>query len=177
MAKSETSKNIDIEALLGKTSERTSKEVNIEPKEEFKKEKAPVVEEKAPVVEETASEKNARIADEALKNAAATAALKAAIDANSQIALNNSEREYVIQKKKYMLNKCKEDEVVKFTGNKIYAQYFGKVYSFMYNTIPVVVKFDGSTQGFPRFVYEEIMRRIQRFSEASTPKKVDVELN
>ena len=69
MAKSETSKNIDIEALLGKTSERTSKEVNIEPKEEFKKEKAPVVEEKAPVVEETASEKNARIADEALKNA------------------------------------------------------------------------------------------------------------
>ena len=170
MAKSETSKNIDIEALLGKTSERTSKEVNIEPKDETK-------EETAPVVEETASEKNARIADEALKNAAATAALKAAIDANSQIALSNSEREYVIQKKKYMLNKCKEDEVVKFTGNKIYAQYFGKVYSFMYNTIPVVVKFDGSTQEFPRFVYEEIMRRIQRVSEASTPKKVDVELN
>ena len=170
MAKSETSKNIDIEALLGKTSERTSKEANIETKEETK-------EEKAPVVEETASEKNARIADEALKNAAANAALKAAIDANSQIALNNSEREYVIQKKKYMLNKCKEDEVVKFTGNKIYAQYFGKVYSFMYNTIPVVVKFDGSTQEFPRFVYEEIMRRIQRISEASTPKKVDVELN
>lgn len=170
MAKSETSKNIDIEALLGKTSERTSKEANIETKEETK-------EEKAPVVEETASEKNARIADEALKNAAATAALKAAIDANSQIALSNSEREYVIQKKKYMLNKCKEDEVVKFTGNKIYAQYFGKVYSFMYNTIPVVVKFDGSTQEFPRFVYEEIMRRIQRVSEASTPKKVDVELN
>lgn len=170
MAKSETSKNIDIEALLGKTSERTSKEVNIETKEENK-------EEKAPVVEETASEKNARIADEALKNAAANAALKAAIDANSQIALNNSEREYVIQKKKYMLNKCKEDEVVKFTGNKIYAQYFGTVYSFMYNTIPIVVKFDGSTQEFPRFVYEEIMRRIQRVSEASTPKKVDVELN
>lgn len=170
MAKSETSKNIDIEALLGKTSERTSKEANIETKEETK-------EEKAPVVEETASEKNARIADEALKNAAANAALKAAIDANSQIALSTSEREYVIQKKKYMLNKCKEDEVVKFTGNKIYAQYFGKVYSFMYNTIPVVVKFDGSTQEFPRFVYEEIMRRIQRISEASTPKKVDVELN
>lgn len=170
MAKSETSKNIDIEALLGKTSERTSKEANIETKDETK-------EEKTPVVEETASEKNARIADEALKNAAANAALKAAIDANSQIALNNSEREYVIQKKKYMLNKCKEDEVVKFTGNKIYAQYFGKVYSFMYNTIPVVVKFDGSTQEFPRFVYEEIMRRIQRISEASTPKKVDVELS
>lgn len=170
MAKSETSKNIDIEALLGKTSERTSKEVNIETNEENK-------EEKDPVVEETASEKNARIADEALKNAAANAALKAAIDANSQIALNNSEREYVIQKKKYMLNKCKEDEVVKFTGNKIYAQYFGTVYSFMYNTIPIVVKFDGSTQEFPRFVYEEIMRRIQRVSEASTPKKVDVELN
>lgn len=170
MAKSETSKNIDIEALLGKTSERTSKEVNIETKEENK-------EEKAPVVGETASEKNARIADEALKNAAANAALKAAIDANSQIALNNSEREYVIQKKKYMLNKCKEDEVVKFTGNKIYAQYFGTVYSFMYNTIPIVVKFDGSTQEFPRFVYEEIMRRIQIVSEASTPKKVDVELN
>ena len=51
---------------------------------------------------------------------------------------------------------------------------FGPVYTFLYNTIPVTVKFDGSTQKFPRFIAEELNRRIKEVSEANT-NKVDIE--
>ena len=49
-------------------------------------------------------------ADAAMKNAAASAALKAAIDANSEIAMKEAEKTYIIEKKKVMLEKCKKDE-------------------------------------------------------------------
>ena len=113
-------------------------------------------------------------ADAAMKNAAASAALKAAIDANSEIAMKEAEKTYIIEKKKVMLEKCKKDESVDFVGQKIFAQYFGPVYTFLYNTIPVTVKFDGSTQKFPRFIAEELNRRIKEVSEANT-NKVDIE--
>ena len=134
------------------------------------------VEEPKIVVPDKVNESVAKT-NEAMSNAAATAALKAALDANSAMALSEAEKTYVIEKKRDMLNKCKNDDVVEFVGQKIYAQYFGLVYTFMYNTIPVTVKFDGSTQKFPRFVYNKIVEKINLVSEASTPKKVDVTLN
>lgn len=109
-------------------------------------------------------------ADEALKKAAATAALKAAIDANSEISEKEAERTYIKEKMNFMLSKCKNDEVVKFRGDKLYAQYFGKVYTFLYNAIPVTVRFDGSVQEFPKFIYDKIMEKIHEVSEANTPK-------
>lgn len=131
-----------------------------------------------PEVKEVSKEENSSVSksNEALQNAAATAALKAAIEANTNIALSEAERTYVVEKKRDMLNKCKNDEVVKFVGQKIYAQYFGPVYTFMYNTIPVTVKFDGSTQEFPRFVYNKIVEKINLVSEESTPKDIKIEL-
>lgn len=113
-------------------------------------------------------------ADEAMKNAAANAALKAAIEANSEMSMKEAEKTYIIEKKKVMLEKCKKDDVVDFVGQKIFAQYFGPVYTFLFNTIPVTVKFDGTTQKFPRFIAEEINRRIKEVSEANTGK-VDIE--
>ena len=62
----------------------------------------------------------------------------------------------------------------RFCRTKIFAQYFGPVYTFLFNTIPVTVKFDGTTQKFPRFIAEEINRRIKEVSEANTGK-VDIE--
>ena len=69
-----------------------------------------------------------------------------------------------------VLQKCKNDEVVQFRGDKIYAQYFGKVYTFLYNAIPVTVRFDGSVQEFPKFIYDKIMEKIHEVSESNTPK-------
>lgn len=109
-------------------------------------------------------------ANEAMQTAAATAALKAAINANSELATKEAEKTYITEKKKFMLNKCKEDEVVEFVGLKLYANYFGPVYTFLYNGIPVTVKFDGSKQFFPRFIYEKVMQKINEVSDANTNK-------
>ena len=116
--------------------------------------------------------KNVKKADDALKNAAATAALKAAIEANSELSMKEAEKIYIKEKMNYMLSKCKKDKVVKFRGDKIYAQFFGKVYTFLYNAVPVTIKFDGSVQEFPEFIYNKIMEKIHEVSESNTPKEV-----
>lgn len=118
--------------------------------------------------------KSVKKADDALKNAAAVAALKAAVDANNEISEKEAERTYIKEKMNYMLNKCKNDEVVKFRGDKLYAQYFGKEYTFLYNAIPVTIKFDGTVQEFPKFIYDKIMEKIHEVSESNTPK-VEIE--
>ena len=114
--------------------------------------------------------KGVKKADDALKNAAATAALKAAIDANTELSVKEAEKVYIKEKMKFMLDKCKNDEVVEFRGDKIYAPYFGKEYTFLYNAIPVTIKFDGSVQKFPKFIYDKIMEKIHEVSESNTPK-------
>lgn len=118
--------------------------------------------------------KSVKKADDALKNAAAVAALKAAVDANNEISEKEAERTYIKEKMNYMLNKCKNDEVVKFRGDKLYAQYFGREYTFLYNAIPVTIKFDGTVQEFPKFIYDKIMEKIHEVSESNTPK-VEIE--
>ena len=100
----------------------------------------------------------------------ATAAIAAAASAQSKIASNEADKTYIIQKKKHMLNRCKNDDTVEFVGLRLYAQFFGPVYTFLYNTIPVTVKFDGSKQKFPRFIYDHIMRKISEVSESNTSK-------
>lgn len=108
----------------------------------------------------------------AMQNAAATAALSAAINANNELATKEAEKTYIIEKKKFMLNKCKNDKPVKFVGQKIFANYFGPVYTFLFNGIPVTVYFDGSEQEFPEFIYKRIMKMINEVSESNTNKIV-----
>lgn len=124
--------------------------------------------EKKPLTKENS--KGVKKVNDALQNAAATAAIKAAIDANSELSANEAEKVYIKEKMNFMLQKCKNDEVVQFRGDKIYAQYFGKVYTFLYNAIPVTVRFDGSVQEFPKFIYDKIMEKIHEVSESNTPK-------
>lgn len=141
----------------------TDEELGLENKEESKKETK-----KKTITKENST--SVKKADEALTKAAATAALKAAIDANNEISEKEAEKTYIKEKMKFMLDKCKTDDVVKFRGDKLYAQYFGKVYTFLYNAVPVTVKFDGSVQEFPKFIYDKIMEKIHEVSEANTPK-------
>ena len=136
--------------------------------DEPKKEEKKVEPKKQTITKENS--KSVKKTNEALQNAAATAALKAAIDANSELSAKEAERVYIREKMQYMLDKCKNDEVVKFRGDKIYAPFFGKVYTFLYNAIPVTVRFDGSVQEFPKFIYDKIMEKIHEVSESNTPK-------
>lgn len=104
--------------------------------------------------------------------AAATAALKAAINTNNEIAIRESEKTYFIEKKNYMLNKCKNDEVVTRTISKLYAPIIGKVYTFALNGIPVTVYCDGKPHEYPKFIAETIDRKINEISESNTYKEV-----
>lgn len=128
------------------------------------------IETKKPVTKENS--KGVKKTNDALKTAAATAALKAAIDANNEISEKEAEKTYIKEKMKFMLSKCKNDKVVKFRGDKIYAQFFGKEYTFLYNAVPVTIKFDGSVQEFPEFIYNKIMEKIHEVSESNTPKVI-----
>lgn len=119
-------------------------------------------------------EEGKKKADEALKNAAATAAIKAAVDANNEMAVREAEKTYIVEKKKAMLNRCKSDKVVKFKGNKLLANYFGTTYTFLYNTVPVTVKFDGTEQELPEFVYNRLMEKINEVADSNT-NKIEIE--
>ena len=76
-----------------------------------------------------------------------------------------------------MLNRAKEDKKVPFVGQKIFADIFGSTYTFLYNTIPVTVKFDGSTQYFPKFVYDFLMKKINAVSDSNTNHDETITLN
>lgn len=115
-------------------------------------------------VEKTFAEKSAE--------AAATAALKAAIDTNNEIAIRESERTYFIEKKNFMLNKCKNDEKVTRTISKLYAPIIGRVYTFALNGIPVTIYCDGKPHEYPKFIAEIIDRKINEISESNTYKEV-----
>lgn len=149
---------------MTETKKNSTRKVVAEPiiDEEIKEETVEeVVETKA---EPTFAEKSAE--------AAATAALKAAIETNNEIAVRESEKAYFIEKKNYMLNKCKNDEKVTRTISKLYAPIIGRVYTFALNGIPVTIYCDGKPHEYPKFIAEIIDRKINEISESNTYKEV-----
>lgn len=104
--------------------------------------------------------------------AAATAALKAAINTNNEIATRESEKVYFMEKQRNMLNKCKNDEVVTRTISKLYAPVIGRVYTFTLNSIPVTIYCDGKPHEYPKFIAETIDRKINEISESNTYKEI-----
>lgn len=111
-------------------------------------------------------------ASEAQTNAAATAALKAAIETNAEISAREAERTYAIEKKQNMLKRCKNDEVVTRTISKLYAPILGKTYSFYLNGVVITVYCDGKPHKYPKFVAECIDKKLNKISESNTYKEV-----
>lgn len=109
--------------------------------------------------------------------AAANAALKAAITSSSEISMREAEKAYFIEKKNNMLRKCKEDAVVTRTISKLYAQFLGKVYTFLYNGIPVTIYCDDKPHEYPKFIAEKIDEKLLRISESNTYKDITDNLN
>lgn len=112
----------------------------------------------------TAAEKQAE--------AAANAALKAAIETNSEISAREAEKTYAAEKKKHMLKRCKEDKVVTRTISKLYAPILGKDYAFLYNGIVVTIHCDGKAHEYPKFVAEFIDKKLNKISESNTYKEI-----
>lgn len=108
--------------------------------------------------------------------AAANAALKAAINANSEISMREAEKLYFIEKKNNMLRKCREDEVVTRTVSKLLAPFLGKVYTFLYNGIPVTIYCDDKPHEYPKFIAEKIDEKLLAVSESNAYKDVTDDL-
>lgn len=122
--------------------------------------------------QKSTSKKKEKTFEEVSAEAAATAALKAAIETNNEIAIRESEKAYFLEKKKFMLNKCKNDEKVTRTISKLYAPIIGRVYTFALNGIPVTVYCDGKPHEYPKFIAEIIDRKINEISESNTYREV-----
>ena len=129
------------------------------------------------VKKEEVTQKTVSFAEKSAE-AAATAALKAAINTNNEIAMRESEKMYFIEKQRNMLNKCKNDEKVTRTVSKLFAPYVGKVFTFALNGIPVTVYCDGKPHEYPKFIAENIDRKLNEISESNTYKElIDQNLN
>ena len=75
-----------------------------------------------------------------------------------------------------MLSICKNDKKVKVLCDKIYALYFGKVFTFVINCVPVTVRFDGTIQEFPERVAKAIQRKMVAVSNSNFPKNENTEI-
>lgn len=128
--------------------------------------------EKAKEIVKKAEKKVEKTFNEKSVEAAATAALKAAITTSNEIAIRESEQAYFIEKRKHMLGRCKNDEVVERTISKLYAPIIGKVYTFAYNGVPVTVYCDGKPHKYPKFIAEKIDKKLAKISESNTYKEV-----
>lgn len=104
--------------------------------------------------------------------AAATVALKTVLEANSDLAQRDAEKTYALEKQKYMLERCKNDEVVTRTVSKLYAPYVGKAYTFSFNGIPVTIYCDGKPHEYPKFIAEKIDEKLNLISESNTYKEL-----
>lgn len=147
----------DIEKSIGGNVEEVKTELEKEV-EEVKTEPEKKVEEK------TFAEKSVE--------AAANAALKAAITTNEEMSKREADRTYFIEKKNFMLNKCKNDEQVEKTVSKLYAPIIGRVYTFNLNCIPVTIYCDGKPHKYPKFIADIIDEKLAKISESNTYKEV-----
>lgn len=93
---------------------------------------------------------------------------------NSAVQTRLSEKEYQIAKTQAMVEQMKTDEVVEVAFPKFYAEYLGKVYTFLLNGLPIVVKFDGTKQKFPRFIYNYIQDKLSKIVDSNT-SSIDTE--
>lgn len=110
--------------------------------------------------------------EEKQAEAVASAALKAALDTSSQIAEREADKTYAIEKQKHMLERCKNDAVVKKVVSKLYAPYLGKVYTFAYNGVPVTIYCDGKPHEYPKFIADKIDEKLNKVSESNTYKEI-----
>lgn len=104
--------------------------------------------------------------------AAANAALKAAIDANSETSMKEAEKAYFIEKKNHMLKRCKSDKKATRTISKFYAPYLGKIYTFLYNGIPVTIYCDGKPHEYPEFIAKKIDKKLLKIADSNTYKEI-----
>lgn len=74
------------------------------------------------------------------------------------------------------IRRLKKEPRVRVFGNKMYKESIGSPYTFLFNGLPVSIKFDGTYQEYPKTIAEVLERKLLAIAEANTPKQVNVEI-
>lgn len=76
----------------------------------------------------------------------------------------------VLAKDRKKAIKLAKEEKVGIYGNPLYKQFLGDVYSFLYQGNPVTIKFDGTTQFFPKTIAELLQKKLDASANANVAK-------
>lgn len=72
--------------------------------------------------------------------------------------------------------KLKAEPRVKVLGNEIFQSQLGEVYTFLFNGLPVTIKFDGTYQEYPESVAKLLESKLSEIARANTRKTTNVKI-
>ena len=74
------------------------------------------------------------------------------------------------------IQKLKKEPRVKVYGNEIFQDQLGETYTFLYNGLPVTIKFDGSYQEYPESVAKLLESKLSEIAKANTRKNINTRI-
>lgn len=74
------------------------------------------------------------------------------------------------------VQKLKKEPRVKVYGNEIFQDQLGEVYTFLYNGLPVTIKFNGSYQEYPESVANLLESKLSEIAKANTRKTINTRI-
>lgn len=130
---------------------------------------------KKPKVDETAKliEMNKRAQDAALL---ATIGVSSA-DVNVKVKTKEAEKKYSRSRLRYMKDKLKNDNKVRFHCSETYKTILGSPYTFLLNEQLVCVKFDGETRMLPEFIVDHLYKKLSKVDKANSYRPQTFKLN
>ena len=75
-----------------------------------------------------------------------------------------------------LLAKLRREPKVKVYGAPSFKKSEGPYYTFLFNGIPVTIKFDGTWQEFPSSIAEHLNRKLEKIAAALAPVEKEVKI-
>ena len=74
------------------------------------------------------------------------------------------------------IERLKKEPKVKVYGNEIFQDQLGEVYTFLFNGLPVTIKFDGTYQAYPESVAKLLENKLSEIAKANTRKTINTKI-
>lgn len=74
------------------------------------------------------------------------------------------------------VERLKKEPKVKVYGNEIFQDQLGEVYTFLFNGLPVTIKFDGTYQAYPESVAKLLENKLSEIAKANTRKTINTKI-
>lgn len=73
------------------------------------------------------------------------------------------------------IEKLKKEKFVEIVGSTMYKAYLGDFYTYLFNGVPVTIRFNGTAQKFRKSIAEDLNKRLNEIANSKS-KKVNNEL-